>query len=151
MADPPLLVPHMTEYLRAIAWLAAVVVVTAACSGSTPDTPPASPPLPTAPSPPAHRWPLQATIMLTPDGVQPGAVTINVGGRVTFVNNDTVAHEIVSDPYLRHEDCPSINRVGLLAPGQQGDSAIFESVRDCGFHDHLNPTTVTGRVEVRIE
>lgn len=89
--------------------------------------------------------------MLTPGGVQPPSVTINVGGRVTFINTDTKPHEIVSDPYIRHEECPPLNRVGFLAPGQQGQSAIFEAVGNCGFHDHLDPTGVTGRVEVRIE
>lgn len=133
--------------------IAGTLCMLTACSGSTPDTPPASPPLPTSPSPSPqlHRWPLQATIVLTPEGVEPGSVTINVGGRVIFVNRDTRPHEIVSDPYLRHEDCPPLNQVGFLSPGQQGESAIFENVRDCGFHDHLNPTSVTGRVEVRIE
>ncbi len=141
----------MTERRRAIALLAVVITTAAACGGSAPSAPAPPVPSPTAPSPPAHRWPLHATIVLTPDGVQPPSVTINVGGRVTFVNDDVVPHEIVSDPYLRHEDCPATNRVGFLEPGQQRETAIFEAVRDCGFHDHLNPTTMTGTVEVRIE
>ena len=52
---------------------------------------------------------------------------------------------------LRHEECPPINRVGRLEPGGQRESAVFERVRTCGFHDHLDPTGVTGRIEVRIE
>jgi hypothetical protein len=28
---------------------------------------------------------------------------------------------------------------------------FFEAVRSCGFHDHLDPTGVAGRIEVRIE
>jgi hypothetical protein len=101
--------------------------------------------------PPEYRWPLSATITLTPDGPEPPSVTINVGGRVTFVNQDDRPHEIVSDPYLRHEECPAINAVGYLLPGQQRQTRVFEAVRSCGFHDHLDPTGVTGRIEVRIE
>ena len=78
-------------------------------------------------------------------------MTINVGGRVTFVNQDVRNREIVSDPYLRHEDCPALNRVGLLAPGQQRESSIFEAVRTCGFHDHGDPTGLFGRIDVRVE
>ena len=107
---------------------------------------------PTAPSEEqSYRWPLHATVRLKPEGPEPASVIINVGGRVTFVNDDARQHEIVSDPYRRHEECPPVNRVGLLAPGQQRDSSIFEAVRSCGFHDHLDPTGVTGRIEVRIE
>jgi plastocyanin len=94
---------------------------------------------------------LSATVTLTADGRRPATVVINVGGRVSFVNSDTRPHEIVSDPYLRHEDCPPINRVGFLTPGQERASAVFEVVRDCGFHDHLDQTEVFGRIDVRIE
>jgi plastocyanin len=107
---------------------------------------------PTGPSEQSsYRWPLHATVTLTAAGPDPASISINVGGRVTFVNTDARPHQIVSDPYLRHEECPAINRVGLLAPGQQHDSAVFEAVRSCGYHDHLDPTGVTGRIEVRIE
>ena len=130
--------------------LAGAVATLAACSGSAPQPSTAS--SPTAPSPaPAYRWPLSVTVTLTSDGPQPPSVIINVGGRVTFVNRDTRSHEIVSDPYLRHEDCPPINRVGFLAPGQARESAIFEIVRECGFHDHLDQVGVVGRIDVRID
>ena len=130
--------------------LAGAIATLAACSGSAPQPSTAS--SPTAPSPaPAYRWPLNVTVTLTSDGPHPPSVIINVGGRVTFVNRDTRSHEIVSDPYLRHEDCPPINRVGFLAPGQERESAIFEIVRDCGFHDHLDQMGVFGRIDVRID
>jgi plastocyanin len=127
-----------------------LVTLVAACGG-TPDEASAVQP-PTAPSSaPTYNWPLTATITLTPNGPQPAQVIINVGGRVTFVNSDARAHEMVSDPEQRHDECPSINRVGFLSPGQKGETAVFETVRACGFHDHLDPTGVVGRIEVRIE
>jgi plastocyanin len=98
-----------------------------------------------------YRWPLSATVTLTADGAEPASVIINVGGRVTFVNNDVRPHEIVSDPYLRHDECPPINRVGFLVPGQQRESSVFEAVRTCGFHDHLDHTGLSGRIDVRID
>jgi hypothetical protein len=33
----------------------------------------------------------------------------------------------------------------LLAPGQLRESAIFEPVRECGFHDHLDQMGGFGR------
>ena len=130
--------------------LAGAVATLAACSGSAPQTPTAlSPTTPSAS--PAYQWPLNVTVTLTTDGPQPSFVTINVGGRVTFVNRDTRPHEIVSDPYLRHEECPPLNRVGFLAPGQERESAVFEIARECGFHDHLDQAGVFGRIDVRID
>jgi plastocyanin len=128
---------------------AVLACAAAACSGSVPQA--AAVQSPTAPSASGYRWPLNATVTLTSEGPQPGSVIIDVGGRVTFVNSDTRPHEIVSDPYLRHEDCPPINRVGFLSPGQNRTSAVFEVVRDCGFHDHLYQAGVFGRIDVRIE
>jgi hypothetical protein len=58
---------------------------------------------------------------------------------------------VLADPVLRHDECPAINKVGFLAPGQRGETAVFEAVRSCGFHDHFDPTGVQGRIDVRIE
>lgn len=128
-----------------------IAALLSACSGDGIDAP-SSAALPTGPSEaPHYRWPLHVTVRLTPTGPEPPSATINVGGRVTFVNADARPHEIVSDPYLRHEECPPLNRVGFLVPGAERESAVFEGVRSCGFHDHLDPTGVTGRIEVRIE
>ena len=35
-----------------------------------------------------------------------------------FVNNDSRSHEMFSDPHPEHTDCPEINQVGFLSPGQ---------------------------------
>ncbi len=75
---------------------------------------------------------------ITPSGVSPKSVTIAVGGRVTFVNNDTTFHEIASNPHPIHTECPPLN-VGALPAGQSGQTGTFPTARTCGFHDHLNP------------
>jgi hypothetical protein len=117
--------------------------------GAAEDQPVVSQP-PTSPSPVGNTaWPLSATVTLTPTGPEPSSIVINVGGRVTFVNNDVRAHDMVSDPDLRHDECPVLNRVGFLAPGQSRQSGVFEVVQNCGFHDHLEPTQFLGRIDVR--
>lgn len=127
----------------------AAVVPLLAC-GSSPVAPETTRPPGTPQPAPEPRWPLRATIVLTAAGPEPSSVTINVGGRVTFVNQDGRTREIVSDPYLRHEECPPTNFVGVLTPGQQRESRIYEVARSCGFHDHGEPA-YAGRIIVRID
>ncbi len=56
-----------------------------------------------------------------------------------FVNNDTKSHNMASDPHPEHTDCPEINTVGLLQPGQSRETENLVTVRTCGFHDHDDP------------
>jgi len=80
-----------------------------------------------------------ATITITAAGVSPTAVTVSQGARVLFVNNDTKAHNMTSDPHPDHNDCPPLNNVGLLQPGQSRESGNLTIARVCGFHDHDDP------------
>ena len=92
-----------------------------------------------------------ATITISASGVaSPNAVTITQGGRVTFVNNDSRSHDMSSDPHPSHEDCPPINQVGFLSPGQSKTSGNLNTVRVCGFHDHNLPasTGLQGRITI---
>lgn len=63
------------------------------------------------------------------------------GTRVTFVNNDTRVHEMDSNPHPEHTDCPEINQIDLITPGQTKLTGNLNTPRTCGFHDHLNPNT----------
>jgi hypothetical protein len=91
---------------------------------------------PTAPDPPSPSGP---TVTITSAGVGPAALDIPVGGRLTIVNHDTVAHDMGSDPHPFHEDCPPLNDIGFLNPGQQRTSGNLVEARVCGMHDHLRP------------
>jgi hypothetical protein len=66
---------------------------------------------------------------------------VPAGTRVTFVNNDTRFHEMDSDPHPEHTDCPEINQVDLLSPGQMRLTGNLNTPRTCGYHDHLNANT----------
>ncbi len=114
-----------------------VAVTVVACGGgggSTPNTP-------TSPTTPGAST---ATITIGTDGrVSPSTVTIAVGGRVTFINNHNVPHDMQSDPHPEHTDCPPLAGVGFLNAGQQRTSDNFNTARTCGFHDH-NRETDTG-------
>jgi plastocyanin len=99
---------------------------------------------PTAPSE-------DATIVIGPTGVVPAEVRIEAWGRVKFVNNDTRPHTIVSDPIDIHTDCPPVNQIGLLNPGDSRTTGTLNLERTCGFHDHTNQSepSLRGRIIVR--
>jgi plastocyanin len=78
------------------------------------------------------------TITIANNSVCPQNITIARGQQVTFVNNDSRAHEMNSDPHPEHTDCPELNQVGHLEPGQQRTSGNLNIARRCGFHDHIN-------------
>jgi plastocyanin len=102
---------------------------------------------PTAPTNPT----VTNTITITAQGVSPKNIQITAGSRVTFINSDTRAHNMTSDPHPEHTTCPELNQIGLLAPGQTRESGNLNTVRTCGFHDHDNPgtTSLTGTVTIR--
>ena len=56
-------------------------------------------------------------------------------------NSDSAAHWVASDPHPSHEDCPELNSVGVLQPGERRTSGNLVTTRSCGFHDHDNPGT----------
>jgi len=130
--------------MRQLGWaLAAAVLTAAACGGGGSG--------PTAPSDGGGAGGgggtgggtvgATATITIGADGrVSPATVTIAVGGRVTFVNNHNRNHDMASDPHPSHEDCPPMDQVGFLTPGQSRTSGNFNIARRCGFHDHNEPS-----------
>lgn len=120
--------------------IAAGLIALISCSGggynSSPTSPTPSPtPTPT-PTPGGGGNPTTATITIANNAVSPQSVTIAPGGRVTFVNNDTRPHDMSSDPHPEHTDCPEINQVGFLRPGESRATGNLNTVRVCGFHDH---------------
>ena len=95
--------------------------------------------------------PIGATITISSSGVSPSQVTIAVGQSVTFVNNDTRAHTMNSDPHPVHNNCPSINSVASISPGQSKSTLGFAGTGSCGFHDHNDSanTSLMGRIVIQ--
>ena len=128
-------------YAASIALLAAA----AACGGGSDS--------PTTPSNPGTGSPgaSGATITIANGAVSPAQVTISVGQSVTFVNNDSRSHDMSSDPHPVHTDCPQINAVNVITPGQTKLTNAFPAARGCGFHDHNLPEDgrLTGRIVIQ--
>jgi plastocyanin len=100
---------------------------------------------PSAPSEP------EATITIGSAGVSPTEVRIDAWSQVRFINNDTQPHSMVSDPVDVHNQCPPINMVGVLQPGESRNTGTLNLSGTCGFHDHLNKTSAAwrGRIVVK--
>ena len=79
------------------------------------------------------------TITITSAGVNPARITVSPGTRVTFINNDSRSHEMNSDPHPTHGDCPGIDDIGFIQPGQTKLTGNLSVVRTCGYHDHNQP------------
>ena len=73
------------------------------------------------------------------------------GTQVRFINQDSVAHEMFSDPHPEHTDCVELNAVGHLEPSQQRLSSNLNTVRRCGFHDHERPDTASLKGQITIQ
>lgn len=109
--------------------VAGAIACAVACRGSTD----------AAPSPNAGDG--ATTIAITASGVSPKNVTVARGSQVTFVNSDSRMHEMHSDPHPEHGDCPEIDHVGHLDPGQSRQTGNLNTPRTCGYHDHLQSSS----------
>ncbi len=93
-----------------------------------------------------------ATITITANGVSPRDVTVAVGSRVAFVNNDTRPHEMNSNPHPTHGDCPPIDEgVSFIQAGQTKLTGNLNIARVCGYHDHNQPDVVGLQGTIRVQ
>ena len=90
-------------------------------------------------------------VNVTARGFEPPSVVVAVGGRVRFQNFDDRPHSIASNPVDTHADCPAINEVGLLVPGQVKATGTLRDARTCTYHDELSEATqlLTGSITIR--
>lgn len=134
MNDPDRSALSPTRTLALAMFLAFLTALAAgACGGGS---------SPSNPSAPATTQPSAGslTVTITSTGVSPRSLQVPMGGRVTFVNNDTRTHQFMSDPNPLHNDCPAINEVATIGPGQTRQTGSLDVRRTCGYHDHMNPS-----------
>lgn len=105
---------------------------------------------PTTPSPPTGGGGTTPTVTIDASGASPRTLTVELGSRVLFVNRDARNHDMTSDPHPDHTDCPDLNQVGLLRPGESRLTGNLVTVRTCGFHDHNLPSNASLRGTITI-
>jgi plastocyanin len=93
----------------------------------------------------AHAMPL--TVMILPTGMSPDEVSVAVGDRVGFMNHDTVPRHVAGGPDPARPECPEIDVVGRIMPGEIRATAPLPSARTCEYH--VQSTTFKGRIVIR--
>ena len=91
------------------------------------------------------------TFVIMNNTVCPQSITVARGTQVTFSNQDSIIHDMNSDPHPEHTDCPEINQVGFLNPGQSRLSGNLNVARRCGFHDHSRPENASTKGTIVIQ
>lgn len=121
--------------------VAGLIVAFGACGGGGSPT-----------SPAGNDGTIAATITIDATGnATPKDVIVPAGSRVTFTNNHSAIHEMVSDPHPEHTLCPSLNTVGFLAAGQSKTSSNLNTPMVCTYHDHINDTSAGLRGTIRVQ
>ncbi|MBI4263359.1 MAG: hypothetical protein HY657_03200 [Acidobacteria bacterium] len=130
-----------------------IAITVAACGGADGGGSSTTPTSPTTPDPGSGGGGSSSgtTITITSSGVSPRALTVPVGSRVTFVNNDSRVHDMNSDPHPEHTDCPEINAVGFLTPGQSRQTSNLNTRRTCAYHDHNQETNTSLQGTITIQ
>jgi hypothetical protein len=91
------------------------------------------------------------TLVLMNNSICPQALTVSRGSQLTIINQDSNTHEMASDPHPEHTDCPEINQIGFLSPGQTKSSGNLNTARSCGIHDHNNSTSQALKATITIQ
>ena len=112
--------------IRNLVFIVGLSVAAASCGSDSPSSPSNIP----------NDGPIAQTITITSAGVSPKTVTVPVGSRVTFMNNDNRSHNINSDPHPTHGSCPSMDNVLNMAAGQSRTTLNFTAAATCNYHDH---------------
>lgn len=139
-------------WLGTLVLATAVTAVTCGGGGSSTPTSPSPSPSPT-PSPTPSPAPSGGTTLTisSAGSITPKVLTVAAGSRVTFVNNNSRAHDMASDPHPNHTDCPELNQVGFLQPGQSRQTGNLNTRRTCTYHDHdrATDTNVQGTIIIQ--
>ena len=152
--------------LIGLAVLSCVTLTHASCGGASSSPTPAQTPAPT-PSP----APVAPTPVVPPKATEGAAITVTArglvvevsspfgigdlhiyqGSRLTLTNADTEPHDVLSDPPHIHTDCPELNTMGYVVPGQTHVTDPLTRLGTCGFHDHTHEGDAAFAGKVTIE
>lgn len=89
----------------------------------------------------------ETTVVITDKGFFPQTIRLKKGGTVSFINQDTQPHQIMSDPHPIHDLYPFLNTDEVLNNGESV-AITFEKSGTFTYHDHLNPLKYKGIVMV---
>ena len=88
-----------------------------------------------------------AKVQITADGFVPAAIQINAGDSVQWVNTDTSAHQVATDPYPTEDGLPGFVSKTPQLKGQSYQYN-FKNTGTYTYHDHLK-SSLQGSVIVK--
>jgi hypothetical protein len=83
-----------------------------------------------------------AAVKISGSGVDPQVLHLNSPITVKFTNADKAAHRLEAAPELGYGDCPAMNQLGTLQPGQTGSVPLSGNAVICAYHDAAGPADV---------
>lgn len=87
------------------------------------------------------------TVTISPTGVSPKTLTVSAGTPVTFVNTDTIAHQIASNPHPNHTDLPGFDNVNSATTY----TFTFTKKGTFGYHDHDDPNNTASQGTIIVQ
>jgi len=91
------------------------------------------------------------TLVIQNNTICPSTLTVSRGTQITILNSDSRVHDMNSDPHPEHTDCPELNQIGFLNPGQSRQSGNLNTARRCGLHDHSAPDIAALKASITIQ
>ena len=82
---------------------------------------------------------LKPAVDIAPAGVNPQVLHLDSPATVTFTNTDGIDHRLEAAPELAYGDCPEMNGLGTLQPGQSRSVTLTEHGFICAYHDAARP------------
>ena len=83
---------------------------------------------------------VEPVVTITASGLDPQALHILGDTGISFVNRDTRAHDLRSDPHPAHTECALMN-LGPVEGGQSRETAKIVSGQGCGYHAEGDPAS----------
>jgi len=130
--------------MRILSTLLGVLAFAISCGGSSSSSS-------TSPSGSCTPSASPATLVIQNNTICPATLTVSRGTQITILNSDSRTHEMTSDPHPEHTDCPELNSIGFLNPGQSHQSGNLNTARRCGLHDHGSPDTASLKASITIQ
>lgn len=91
-------------------------------------------------STPAAQTTATAEVSITANSFEPATLTVKVGTKVTWTNQEDLEHWVASNPYPANTDLPGLNAGKKMVKGDTY-SYTFDKAGTYNYHDDLSPTT----------
>lgn len=88
-----------------------------------------------------------AIVDITSQGFDPATVIISKGQSVKWINTDAIPHQPVTNPFPLEDGLPGFRDPRPLTINESY-TYTFSQVGTFGYHDHLDPFQLTGKVVV---